>query len=574
MLNLILRNIKMIYRTIKSLLLRPLMMFKNKFMMLFNISKLLNKLTKFLTSLLAKLKLKPEKRNDYVDAGRVFIAKSLIAIVLVLIIAVPVLIYYFAWPWLVSMFFTAKLYEGQPKIVEYNGKVEIYYEEELKNLMFKGRLSNGKYINIGEAFYKNNMPMYSGNYLDGKYDGKGTWYSEDAKQYYKGDFVGGKKTGKGQIFQAGKLFYDGDMKDDKKAGSGKQYYADGSVAYEGAFTEDVYEGTGTENYEGGKVKFKGTFKGGLYSDKGSMYDKQETMIYNGNFERGLFNGDGRYFSKDGKLAYDGNFINGLFDGKGKLYKKGTLFYEGSFLAGMMSGTGTLTDDYSGLKYTGLFENNDIAYGKLFNMKVGDIYTAFVNGLTEDISFTDNFYLSNQTYGLVLKLVYANDKDPAKLNNVYMLPHEGSPTILKGIEELKLPGSYTVGETGVGVIYEDIAYFLGLEPGKILNYYKAEYVGYGVCYWTNPETGSVLMMEYYPVVKSPTADGKKGQEEKPKGGSRGETNGETNGEANGEANGDTNGDTNGETSKGNNSQKNEKYLKDLGLDLKDFASLGF
>ncbi|KUO71042.1 MAG: hypothetical protein APF81_15335 [Desulfosporosinus sp. BRH_c37] len=544
MLKLILRNLEMLYRTIKSLILRPLMMLKNKLMMLLNISKLLNKLTKFLTSLLAKIKLKPEKRNDYVDAGRVFIAKSLIVIVLVLIIAVPLVIYYFAWPWLVSMFFTAKLFEGQPKIAEYNGKVEIYYEKELKNLMYKGRLSNGKYINIGEAFYKNSMPMYSGNYLDGKYDGKGTWYSEDAKQYYKGDFVGGKKTGMGQIFQAGKLFYDGDMKDDKKAGSGKQYYADGSIAYEGAFAEDVFEGDGTENYQGGKVKFKGAFKGGLYTGKGVMYNEKGTMIYDGSFERGLFSGAGRYYGKEGQLVYDGSFVSGLFDGTGKLYKNGTLFYEGSFLGGMMSGNGTLTDDFSGVKYTGPFENNDIAYGKLFNMKVEDIYTAFFKGLTEDTSKTYYFYLSNQAFGLVLKLAYANEVDPAKLVDVFMLPKEGGLTKIQEIADLKLPGIYGIGETGESAADGDAAFLLGLELGN-MKYYNANYVGYGICYWTSPDTGDVAMIECYPSLESLTKDAK-----------------------------EVMGGTTPETAEVGNNQKYAIYFTDLGLDMKDFASLGY
>ena len=545
MLKLILKNIEMLYRTLKSIVLRPLILLKSKIYNLTNISKLLNKIPKFLTSLLAKIKMKPEKRDDYVDAGRIFIAKSLIVILVGIVILVPLLIYFFAWPWIVSMFFTAKLYVGQPQIVKYNGKVEIYYEEKLENLMFKGRLSNGKYIDLGEEFYKNGRPMYSGNYLDGKFDGKGTWYAEDGKQHYKGDFVGGKKTGKGQIFQYDKLFYVGDMKDDKKAGTGKQYYADGSIAYEGAFAEDVFEGDGTENNQGGKVKYKGAFKGGLYSGKGVMYDEKGTVIYNGSFEGGLFSGDGRYYGKDGQLVYDGSFVDGLFDGEGKLYKNGTLFYEGSFLGGMMSGKGTLTDDSTGVKYTGLFENNNIAFGKLFNMPVEDIHAAFLNGLAADTAKTDYFHLSNQAFGLVFKLAYANDEEPAKLVDVYTLPQEGGLTKLQGIADLKLPGIYEVGETGESVTDGDAALLLGLEP-RNMKYYKANYVGYGVCYWTSPDTGDVVMIEYYPSAKSLAVNAKQGMEEP----------------------------TAGVPTIGNDSKQYAIYFTDLGLDMMDFASLGY
>jgi len=553
LLKLILKNIEMFYRTLKSIVIRPLIMFRSRIYRLTNISKFLNKIPKFLTSLLAKLKMKPEKRDDYVDVGRVFIAKSLIVILVAILILGPLLIYYFAWPWVVSTFLTAKLYVGQPKLEKYEGKVEIYYEEKLENLMFKGRLMDGKYIDLGEEFYENGRPKYTGNYVSGKYDGKGTWYSEDAKQHYIGDFVAGKKTGKGQVFQYDKLFYEGDMTDDKKAGTGKQYYTDGSIAYEGFFAEDVFEGDGTENYQGGKIKYKGEFKAGLYSGKGVMYDEKSTVIYDGSFEKGLFSGDGRYYGKDGQLLYDGSFINGLFDGEGKLYKNGTLFYEGSFLNGMMSGNGTLTDDFSGVKYTGLFENNDIAYGKLLNMEVGDIYAAFIKGLEEDTSKTDYFYLYNQAFGLVFKLAYANEEDLAKLVNVYTLPKEDGLTKLQGLGDLKLPGIYEVGETGESVADGDVALLLGLEPENMV-YYNANYVGYGVCYWTSSDTGDVALIEYYPSAKSLAGDAKQGMEVTATGTAT-EPSAET-------------------PTMENDPEKYVIYFNDLGLDMKDFASLGY
>jgi hypothetical protein len=543
LLKLILKNFEMFYRTMKSLVFRPLIRLKSKIYTRLNIRKFLNKISKFLTSLLAKIKITPEKREDYIDAGRVFIAKSLIVILIVIVIAVPLLAYYFVWPWLVSKFFTAKLYVGQPKIEQYNGKVKIFYEEKLENLMFKGRLSNGKYIGFGEEFYLNGRPKYSGNYSEGKYDGKGNWYSEDAKQVYKGDFVAGKKSGKGQIFQGDKLFYEGDMKDDKRAGFGKQYHSDGSIAYEGAFADDVFEGEGTENYPGGNVKYKGTFKSGLYSGMGELFNEQGIKIYDGNFEKGLFNGNGRYYGEEGKLVYDGSFVNGLFDGEGKLYKNGTLFYEGSFLSGMMSGKGTLTDDFSGLKYSGPFEYNDIAFGKLFNMKVEDIYSAFISGLTEDTSQEDYFYLYNLAFGLVLKLTYANEEEPVKLVDVYTLPKEGGLMNLQGIGDLKLPGIYELGGTGGSVADGDAIFLLGVEPGNMISY-KAIYAGYQVCYWTRTDTGDVAMIEYYPSEKKLSGNAKQGT------------------------------GTTGKSIMGNDPKKYAIYFEDLGLDMKDFASIGY
>ena len=590
-LKLLLRNLQMIYRTIKSVILRPFTILKYKISSLTNISKLLNKIPKFFSSLLAKFKLKPEKREDYVDAGQMYIAKSLIVIIIALLIAIPLLFYYIAWPWIVSMFLTAKFYVGQPQIQKYNGKVEIFYEQKMENLMYKGRLKNGLYVDLGKEYYNNGRPEYIGNFLDGKYDGNGTLYSEDGKQIYKGAFkaglydgtgelllqdgstykgafAAGQMSGKGQIFQNGKLFYSGDMANNEKSGNGKEYYLNGNVEYDGAFAKNVFEGDGTEYYQDGKIKYKGSFKGGVYSGQGKLYDEKGTLIYDGSYSGGLFNGEGRYYGKDGQMVYDGSFVNGLYDGKGKLYNEGSLYYDGSFLAGMMSGNGTLTDDTSGLNYTGAFENNDIAYGKLFNMKVEDIYKAFTSGLTEDTSQADYFYLYNKTYGLVLKLAYANAKDPAKLVDVFTQPKIGGLAKIKGIGDFKLPGVYEVGQTGDGTIDGNTASLLGINT-ESMKFYKAIYAGYGVTYWTIQKTGTVAMIEYYPSAKK-LAAAKSGQAGA---GAGAATAASVAAAATGSATATAAATTIGALDSAA-LKKDAIYFKALGLNMNDFASLGY
>ncbi|MDQ7096747.1 hypothetical protein REC12_24445 [Desulfosporosinus sp. PR] len=571
-LKLLIRNLQMLYRTLKSVLLRPFTIFRYKLSSLTNISKLLNRIPKFFSSLLAKFKLKPEKREDYVDAGQMYIAKSLLIIILTLLIAIPLLVYFVAWPWVVSMFLTAKFYTGQPQIPKYTGKVAIFYEQKMENLLFKGRLKDGKYIDLGQEYYKNGRPEYIGNYVNGQYEGSGTLYAEDGKQIYtgsfkaglyegagdlllndgstyKGEFAAGKMDGKGEIFQAGKLFYEGDMKDDQKSGNGKEYYSDGSVAYDGSFAQNVFEGNGTEYAQGGKIKYKGSFSAGLYSGQGKLFDKKGPLIYEGNFVEGLFSGNGRYYDSNGQLVYDGSFLNGLYDGKGKLYNQGSLYYDGSFLVGMMSGNGTLSEDTSGLNYTGAFENNDIAFGKLFNLKVEEIYKAFTSGLTEDTSQTDYFYLYNKASGLVLKLAYANDKDPAKLSDVFTVPKIGSLTKIQSAEDFKLPGVYEVGPKGDGAIDGTILQLLGA-GADATKFYKANYAGYGVTYWTNPTTGDVVMVEYYPSAPKPA-----GTQAGPA--------------AQATAQALSTGPLDSAAL-----QKDAVYFQDLGLDMGDFASLDY
>lgn len=591
-LKLLMRNFQMVYRTLKSVALRPFVLLKYKISSFTNISKLLNKIPKFFASLLAKLKVKPEKREDYVDAGPIFIAKSLLVIIVLGLIAAPLLIYYFAWPWFVGMFLTAKLYAGQPQLEKYNGKVEIYYEKKLENMMFKGRMKEGKYAEQGEEFFQNGMPKYAGSYLEGKYEGIGTLYSEDGKQLYKGsfkaglydgtgqllledgsiyngDFTAGVRTGKGQILKDDKLIYEGEVKDDKKSGTGKLYYPDGSVSYAGAFAEDVFEGEGMEYFKGGRIKYKGAFKKGMYADKGVLYDEQGAVVYEGGFEEGLFSGEGRYYGKDGELLYAGTFVKGLYDGSGKLifvkdsmwyegpflagkasgdgklYKNGTLYYEGGFADDMMSGNGTLTDSTSGVTYTGLFENNDIAYGKLFSAPIEDIYGAFSKGLQEDSSGAHSFFLYNKTFGAVLKFSYATESEPAKLTGAYTVTKKEAAGKISSVEDLKLPGEYKAGKAGEGTVDMDAALLLGVEPAD-MKYYKAEYEGYGVCFWTFADTGEIAAIEYYPIEEQqPEGAAMEGKAE-PGNGKPGEADGE----------------------------KYAAHFSELGLDIKDFASLGF
>jgi len=591
-LKLIARNFQMIYRTLKSIVLRPFTILKYKISSITNISKLLNRIPKFFASLLAKLKMKPEKREDYVDAGSVFVAKSLLVILAVTVIVVPLLIYFIVWPWFASMLLTVKFYEGQPQLENYKGRVEIYYEQKLENLMFKGRLKNGKYTDKGEVFFKNGMQKYSGSYLEGKYDGEGTLYSEDGKQLYKGnfkagvydgigeillqdgsvymgDFAEGKMMGKGRVIKGDKLIYEGDFIDGKKAGIGKQCYADGSLNYNGAFAEDVFEGDGAEYYQGGKVKYKGAYKEGMYSGKGVLYDENGSIVYEGSFERGLFSGEGRYYGMDGELAYTGSFTGGLYEGngklifvknaawyegsfmagkasgEGKLYRDGMLFYEGGFTDDMMSGNGVLTHNPSGVAYTGLFENNDIAYGRLFNLPVTNIYTAFSRGLTEDTSGDDCYYLYNKAFGMVLKLDYANETDAAKLTDAYTLPQKDGMAPVRRIVDFKLPGTYVVGGTGEGRVDADVALFLGMKAVK-MKYYKAIYDNYGVCCWTYPDTGEVAVIQYYPSSQTTTGKDLQGNADAP--GENGE--------------------------KGKAVEHYAVYFDDLGLDMKDFGSLGY
>ncbi len=494
---LLMRNLQMAYRTLRSVALRPFAIVKYKIASMTNISKLLNKIPKFFAALLAKVKMRPEKREDFVDAGPVFIAKSLLVILTVIIIAGPLFVYHFAWPWFVGKALTAQFHVSEPRLADYNGKVRIYYDEEKEQLKFAGRLEDGLAVGHGEEFEETGALKYAGNFAAGKYDGTGELYFGDGT-VYKGEFSQGKRSGQGRLF-------DGDV-----------------LVSEGTYAEGCLEGEGVAYHPNGKEKYRGAFQGDLYAGKGLLFNEKGVKIYEGDFATGLFNGAGRYYDDSGALVYAGSFLNGLYDGagkltvvrdslwyegdflagqasgEGKLFKNNQLYYEGGFQENMLSGTGTLTDIRTGLTYSGSFAGNDIAYGVLFTMPAADIYAAFPKGLAEDTSREDFFFLYNRKFGLVLKFTYAGETEEARLVTAYRLLRKENVLLTGEPEQWEPPGSYEKGEEGSGRPDGNAAGFLGIDR-SVMNYYQAIYEGYGVCCWIEPETEKVVVLEYYPVL---------------------------------------------------------------------------
>ncbi|MEM5816382.1 MAG: hypothetical protein AAGU16_00780 [Desulfitobacterium hafniense] len=539
---LLMKYIQIIYRTTKSVVLRPFVLARHKFSSLTNLSKFLNKIPKAFAALLTKFKLKPEKREDYVDAGPIFIAKSLLVILIIILVATPFLIINIVWPWVVSLALTAHFHTADPRLEGYTGKVEVFYEEKLENLKFKGRLEEGKAIGYGEEFYEDGSLKYAGQFVEGRYEGSGE-FTMAPGMIYKGDFRNGKRSGQGRILE------------------------NGVPAYEGAFTEDLFEGEGTEYYPNGRIQYKGSFKGGLYSGPGVFHDEKGVKRYEGNFADGLFNGAGRYYDEQGELVYTGSFLNGLYDGQGRLillphstwyegpflggkangegvlFKNGMLYYEGTFINDKFSGTGVLTDTQWGLTYSGAFADNDIAYGKLFDLSVPDLYTAFAKGIRENTDDEKYFYLYNQGFGLVLKLSYANEDQEAKLLNVFRRPEQQAKSDHAGQGNKDPAKGDTSGTLGTGTLDERTAGLLGI-PSGTMNTHQSAYAGYGLRYWIDPQSEEVVLIEYYPPEKS--AEPAPKDEEQPV----------------------------GKAGAGQSGSQYTAYFEDLGLNIADFGSLGY
>ena len=61
---------------------------------------------------------------------------------------------------------------------------------------------------------------------------------------------------------------------------------------------------------------------------------------------------------------------------------------------------------------------------------------------------------------------------------------------------ELPGTYEIGKTGDGRIDNAAVQHLKIKQSK-LNYSEAIYDGYSIYMRTSPQTGEVILIEYYP-----------------------------------------------------------------------------
>lgn len=362
----LLASFRMGYRMVKNAILRPFRSLWYRLRRATSVGRQVSKIVPEVTKSLTKIKIKPEKREDYIDAGPVYVAKSFIVLVIVVLAALFLLIYFVVWPFLQSRYFTADLYVEARKAEEYSGRVRLYGDKGKDVLIFSGRLKDGLKTGNGKEFYEIGNLKYAGPFSDGKYSGEGVLYDEDNKKIYEGGFLDGLYSGKGTLyrdglvyiegdflegepegmireFRDGRLYYAGEYRSGTYEGQGKLYYEDGeTLRYAGGFSAGAFSGMGTEYYKSGAVKYKGGFSMGDYSGDGVEYYENGAVKYQGGFSLGQYSGEGKLFSESGAARYIGGFAQGLYEGEGKLYDEaGTLLYEGSFLAGLYDGGGKL-----------------------------------------------------------------------------------------------------------------------------------------------------------------------------------------------------------------------------------------
>lgn len=567
-------NLGIVFRVLKNALLRPFRLISSRFKYTFNIARVSSAVPSAVSKIPLLVKRKPEKREDYFDWGRVYIAKSLVFIVTAVIIAL-VLVYIFflhslftSWWWVKDMQFEDK------NITDYNGKVRLYYDDDMTTLKFEGKLDEGYAVGYGEEYWENGRNKYFGNYVEGVYSGSGTLYLEDGTVLYRGLFENGEYNGYGELSDNGSILC-GEFKNGQLQGSGtikknnttlfsgtfvdgvaegicKQNYDNGTLHYSGTFSGGLPQGEVLEYYPNGKLKYNGSFTAGEYDGQGTLYSENGKKLYSGSFEMGKYSGTGTLY-ENGSRVYTGEFEEGEFSGSGTLYgndgsvtagnfKNGVLSglaersyqsgmkYEGVFADDLPSGTGTLSDAAGNTIYSGKFLDGDIDYSVLINSDTQAAAAFFPYAVR---SVYDDCFRLTDTSGFILECSFASGETAAKVRSVYNLPIGGSTTKIYSADDISAPNALSVSETA-GVLPEQ-AKLLGISEQKV-RCYAAVYSSVVVKYWVSSD-GTLLVKSAYSA---------------------------SSGEVPSDSSTDTEQDRDEIT----------KLFEDIGLDIKDFESLGF
>lgn len=562
-------GIALTLRVLKNALLRPFRVIYSKVNYLFSAGRVATAIPGAVKKLPKIAKRKPEKREDYFDWGSIYVAKSLVLLIAVLLVAIPLVYIFLLHPLFTSWWWVRDFQEKDAALGSYSGRVRIYYGEQPGDLKFEGRLKDGKYTEYGEEYWENGRNKYAGDYADGQYSGSGILYAGDGAVLYRGEFADGKYNGSGELsengvtlsgeFRNGVLqgagtitrdgvtLFAGDFVDGAAEGSGKENYDDGAIHYSGSFSAGAPHGEALEYYPDGTLKYNGRFTAGKYNGEGTLYAEDGTKLYSGGFEMGKYSGTGTLY-RDGERLYSGEFEQGIYSGSGTLYSAdGTVTtgtfrdggitgaavrtypngmkYEGCFAGELPEGAGTLTDAAGNTVYSGQFEGGSIAYSAIVGQEasaVADSFPDAVRTVTED-----GFLLT--VSGVALECSFASWDSPAAVRAVYALPIGGAEVRITSAEDIPAEGAFETAAALPGA-----AEMLGVQASDV-KCWTAVKDGLVRCWWTFPD--GTLILESASAENSQNAPAQENTESA--------------------ANADI-----------------ARLFEDIGLDVRDFESLGF
>ncbi len=253
------------------------------------------------------------------------------------------------FPYLESRYLVKTMAEEGKERENYTGEVRLTDGEG--QMIWRGRLENGRREGYGTEYDSSGQILYEGTYEKNKRSGQGILYEKDGNIRYMGGFLMGRYDGEGKLYQDGKLIYSGgfSLGDMSGEGEGILYDSNGRIAYEGGLKSGKRQGKGTA-YENGQLIYEGDFNNDKYEGEGRLYSPNTGgLIYEGGFQKGWLSGEGcLYEPATGYLLYEGGFRQGEFDGEGREYDmESNLMYEGNFRLGVYHGRGTYYDTETG-----------------------------------------------------------------------------------------------------------------------------------------------------------------------------------------------------------------------------------
>lgn len=491
----IISSINLTLRVLKNLIQRPFRVAYNKLLHFFNAGKLATKIPGAAKKLPSILKTKPEKREDYFDWGSIYVAKSLVLAIVIVLILLPLLIIFVISPLFVRWFGVKKFTVGDSGLSSYSGRVQIYYDDGHDELWLETKLKDGAATGHGEEFYQSGRSKYSGGFEEGAYSGDGMLCYEDGSLRYRGEFVKGVFSGEGELhaedgsiysgtFEKGVLqgrgtmtisdaiYYEGGFVDGAINGDGRMFYPSGAVKLNGVFKDGLAEGECAEYTENGTLRYSGTFSAGLYHGAGTLYTDKGAKLYSGDFERGKYNGTGTLYAENGEKLYSGGFEEGVYSGSGTLrcsdgsqisgefvegeitgsavksYPNG-MRYEGTFAQGVPDGFGVLSGAVGSFTFTGKFIDGDVDYGAIMEADIQQIKDMFGGELTQ-IAADDCFYLENTQMGITLRCSYAGD-EPAAVTEICAAPLMNGAMLIRNAGDVPAWGANSVVKDDIALI---------------------------------------------------------------------------------------------------------------------------
>lgn len=388
------RSFGIFFRTIRAFFTRRLVGLWSRLRQLTNFSRQATKIASDSLQSAASMVKNPTSREDYVQAGRLLIAKRLILMLIAGLVAAGLLVYFVIWPFLLGHFLTAHFYVRDSRIENWTGRVIVYSDEAKK------------------------IPLYEGKLTEGQLQGSGKQYDENGLLLYDGSFTNGVREGKGKAYEAGTLVYEGNFAADLYEGNGKRYQ-NGAVCYEGGFTGGLRSGEGMAFYENGAVQYKGAFADDLYEGNGTAYTEDGVKTYEGGFSQGVYSGQGKLYRSDDQYI-TANFVEGRPSGPIQWYKGGKLYYDGGAAGLVPSGTGILYAPNGQTAYIGQMANGTVDGAWLVSLTAQEFREALGESKTVEYGqISGGFVIAAPAMGLSALCSYQTTAQEPAVHSVYL-----------------------------------------------------------------------------------------------------------------------------------------------------------